>query len=45
MIRMSNREGQSSCRKCKERGIEYRNWDSMMYTVDGRAVYTVGIVL
>ena len=37
MIRMSNGEGQSSCRKCKERGIEYRNWDSMMYTVDGRA--------
>ena len=30
MIRMSNGEGQSSCRKCKD-----RNWDSMMYTIDG----------
>ena len=34
MLRMSNGEGQSSCRRCMERGIEYRDWDSMMYTVD-----------
>ena len=37
MLRMSNGEGQSSCHKCKERGNVYRNWDSMMYTFDGRA--------
>ena len=29
MLRMSNGEGQSSCRKCRN-----RDWDSMMYKVD-----------
>jgi len=34
--RMVEKNGQSQCARCKELGVWYVSWSSMMYEIEGR---------